>query len=321
MNKDIVGSMGDVSVGLLDYDNDKCDTDLKLPSPVREQYTPITSGEDVVSQLRSALNVALQVKNAEEESNIDPHLGANGCSDMTVTEMSEESRDSEHDKNPLNAPPSISVKCLCKSATFPVMDHNSYTSADIKGKAQAFGSESQENVSCLRTMSLPVLRKIIPAMKGSREKEGLPVRKLSVSWAPDVYDPLPSSVSHLPKKKNSQQYRNNKKHGKGKNKGKHSRGSNSNSSKKDNKKHHQEEPLMGRSFTVDPIEVADTEKKNFAMDPIPVEGSEKISSSNHKSAVELLDFDNDVDSPESNCGSSFLRKSRGTLHFPYAETT
>lgn len=37
-------------------------------------------------------------------------------------------------------------------------------------------------------------------MKGSREKQGSP-RKLTVSWAPDVYDPIPNSLSHSVKSK------------------------------------------------------------------------------------------------------------------------
>ncbi|KAL8193311.1 hypothetical protein R6Q57_026892 [Mikania cordata] len=47
-------------------------------------------------------------------------------------------------------------------------------------------------------VSLPSLSKPVSAMKGSREKRGaaLPV-KLTVKWAPDVYDPIPTSVSHV----------------------------------------------------------------------------------------------------------------------------
>ena len=41
--------------------------------------------------------------------------------------------------------------------------------------------------------------KLISAMKGSREKQGLPVEKLSVKWAPDVFDPPATSQSHTVK--------------------------------------------------------------------------------------------------------------------------
>nr|XP_043610091.1 uncharacterized protein LOC122581849 [Erigeron canadensis] len=38
----------------------------------------------------------------------------------------------------------------------------------------------------------------VSAMKGSREKRGAtPSQKLAVRWSPDVYDPVPTSVSHV----------------------------------------------------------------------------------------------------------------------------
>lgn len=45
---------------------------------------------------------------------------------------------------------------------------------------------------------------VIPAIKGSREKHGKSLEKLSVSWAEDVYDPPPSIVSHTRSKKQQQ---------------------------------------------------------------------------------------------------------------------
>nr|AFK42201.1 unknown [Lotus japonicus] len=39
-------------------------------------------------------------------------------------------------------------------------------------------------------------------MKGTREKEGGSQKKLTVKWAPDVYDPVPTLVSHTVKSKN-----------------------------------------------------------------------------------------------------------------------
>uniref|UniRef100_A0A1J3D3S9 Uncharacterized protein n=1 Tax=Noccaea caerulescens TaxID=107243 RepID=A0A1J3D3S9_NOCCA len=45
---------------------------------------------------------------------------------------------------------------------------------------------------------------IIPAIKGSREKHGKSLEKMSVSWAEDVYDPTPSIVSHTRSKKQQQ---------------------------------------------------------------------------------------------------------------------
>ncbi|KAH8506194.1 hypothetical protein H0E87_013135 [Populus deltoides] len=74
---------------------------------------------------------------------------------------------------------------------------------------------------------------LVSAMKGSREKQGGSPRKLTVSWAPDVYDPIPNSLSHSVKsskqKKSSRKDRDkdnnhNKKNGKKGQKGSSSKG-------------------------------------------------------------------------------------------------
>ncbi|GJS64941.1 hypothetical protein Tco_0679505 [Tanacetum coccineum] len=50
-------------------------------------------------------------------------------------------------------------------------------------------------ISCI--LSQPHLKPIF-SMKGSREKRGAaPAVKLTVKWAPYVYDPIPTSVSHV----------------------------------------------------------------------------------------------------------------------------
>ncbi|XP_056860672.1 uncharacterized protein LOC130509092 [Raphanus sativus] len=58
--------------------------------------------------------------------------------------------------------------------------------------------DKDENVT-----STPVV--LIPAIKGSREKHGLTLKKSNVSWADDVYDPPPSIASHTRNKKQQQQ--------------------------------------------------------------------------------------------------------------------
>jgi len=71
--------------------------------------------------------------------------------------------------------------------------------------------------------------KLVSAIKGRREKQGSLPRKLTVTWAPDVYDPIPTSVSHLPNPNKGQSHKSgNNKNGnnKQKNNGKSSRGSN-----------------------------------------------------------------------------------------------
>ncbi|XP_075509237.1 uncharacterized protein LOC142545761 [Primulina tabacum] len=73
------------------------------------------------------------------------------------------------------------------------------------------------NSSVKQSLSTPV--KLVSVMKGNREKQGIPTKKLSVTWAPDVYDPVPTSVSHFPSYNNQQFRGNGKGHGKNKQKG------------------------------------------------------------------------------------------------------
>ncbi|XP_075489941.1 uncharacterized protein LOC142528714 isoform X3 [Primulina tabacum] len=62
-------------------------------------------------------------------------------------------------------------------------------------------------VNYSQSILLPKSSKIVSAMKGSREKQGIETKKLFVTWAPDVYDPVPTAASRVPSNKN-QRYRN-----------------------------------------------------------------------------------------------------------------
>ncbi|MFS7990011.1 hypothetical protein Hanom_Chr11g01053781 [Helianthus anomalus] len=75
--------------------------------------------------------------------------------------------------------------------------------------------------SCSSSTSLPTTPKPVSAMKGSRAG---PPQKLTVKWAPEVYDPVPTSVSHaVTKNKPERQSKKNSK-SKHKNGSKSSRG-------------------------------------------------------------------------------------------------
>ncbi|KAK9689924.1 hypothetical protein RND81_09G091300 [Saponaria officinalis] len=175
-----------------------------------------------------------------------------------------------------------------KCATFPV-------SACSKGKEPE--SQLEDGEHCGPSVSVPTTQKLVSAMKGSREKEGIPRKKLSVSWAPDVYDPPPTSVSHYPKKKNYQQYsKSYKKHGKGKQKSKYVRGGGSGQKEK---KHHRKTTSGMSDRILDSYE--DTNRSHSS-----------------KSSLELLDFnDPGIGSPDTNCGSKFLGRTSGTMHCVY----
>ncbi|CAI9289650.1 unnamed protein product [Lactuca saligna] len=101
-----------------------------------------------------------------------------------------------------------------------------------------------QGVSSSNTPFPPKDLKPVSAMKGSREKRGVdPPKKLSVKWAPDVYDPVPSlpsdTVISRPRKQHG------KKKGTSSSESKSSRGS---KSKGKDKKHRKR---SGKSYDLD----------------------------------------------------------------------
>lgn len=220
----------------------------------------------------------------------------------------------EDAKRDINSKPHQSIsleKYLSKSTTFPSLSRNMSSSAvplvgKHKGEPQdekvdittgiSPQNENAESVnsSYPRSISLPTTLKLVSAMKGSREKHGVPPKKLSVKWAPDVYDPIPTAVSHVVSNKPQ---RHNKKNSKNKQKagGKNSRGSKS----KDKKQARKHGGSSSRGF------------KMMDYDENVVVFAESQSS--------VLDIN--VGSPDPHCGSSFLKKSVTSLHFSVAEAT
>ncbi|XP_042478367.1 uncharacterized protein LOC122059567 [Macadamia integrifolia] len=176
-------------------------------------------------------------------------------------------------------------KGLIKCATFPC------SKKDLSVNEKTEMSDSR--LACTRSLSLPTPLKLVSAMKGSREKQGAPERKLTVTWAPDVYDPPATSLSHTVKSHNHQRRRTNKKNGKHKHKGKSSRGSTS-------------EKKQSRT-----VANSDLRSKSMA-------GGNKLRFGGfNQSTVELVDF---VAGQESKCGSS-LWTSVAKVHVSVAEAT
>ncbi|CAI9273366.1 unnamed protein product [Lactuca saligna] len=113
---------------------------------------------------------------------------------INVTEFLNIQDDTNEDSNssPPHKPKDTTTQppenSLSRSATFPCPDSITLHDDKIKSLDQ----------SGFRSISLPTHLKAVSAMKGSREKHGVaPPVKLRVKWAPDVYDPIPTSVSHV----------------------------------------------------------------------------------------------------------------------------
>ncbi|GMI96493.1 hypothetical protein HRI_003318600 [Hibiscus trionum] len=207
--------------------------------------------------------------------------------DDTNTSSAEELLEQGHQSKP-------TLKYLAKSASFP-----SAVPAEDDEMATAlqrmFAEDSVPTYS--RSLSLPTPLKPVSALKGSREKQGLPPKKLTVKWAPDVYDPPPTSSLHtvrnkrqqkLKKKKNDKK-KNGKKGQKGNNAGRGSDGV------KDNK--HCRGCGSSDRYPKPPPEVHQDTLANCSGD---LDGLT-------------------VYSPDPYCGSSFLKNSPTKMHYSVAE--
>ncbi|PIN11202.1 hypothetical protein CDL12_16203 [Handroanthus impetiginosus] len=194
-------------------------------------------------------------------------------------------------------------KCVSCSALCDRKSSIDGLSSEEKGQENDITSEAYEENGCTKSVdqcysqfiSRPIPLQPVSAMKGSRKKLGIAPKKLSVTWAPDVYDPIPTSVSHVPSSKN-QGYRNyGKKYGKKKQKG---GGKSSRSNKGKDKK--QTRKNSGSTTKIKPLHDDD---------------SLEVGSCEHQ--VEINDFN--IVNPDPFCGSSFLKKSVTNLHFPVTE--
>ncbi|XP_021743022.1 uncharacterized protein LOC110709116 [Chenopodium quinoa] len=254
--------------------------DHEQSSTMKVQYACSGTTVDTLQKLGNAFHDNLLVNSENLDTGILPSDDNGSSSSSSLEDKDTGSGDFDSD---LEGSIATSCKCLHKCATFPVAV-----------KEEATLDYQSESKSCMRSLSLPTESKLVSALKGSREKIGGPPRKLSVSWAPDVYDPPPTSLSHYPKKKNQQQSKSSKKHGKGKQKSKSVRGGGS--ATKDKKHYHKS---GGRS---------DRCLDSFAE-------TDRVLSSNSYKSLDLLDFnEDDIGSPDSNCSSSFLGQAGGTMH-------
>ncbi|CAN6723836.1 unnamed protein product [Malus baccata var. baccata] len=190
----------------------------------------------------------------------------------------------------------VTRKCLNKCATFPiptgVLSPNASSIVKEEPEEVLCGDENHHHAhSC--SVSLPSPSKLLSALKGSRAKEGLSPGKLSVKWAPDVYDPPATSMSHTvtgKKQQKSKNKKNCKKDGK--------KGQKSSSSRGKDKKQYRKSGSSGRCYrSMDPRETLVDTNNGFG---------------------ELV-----VGSPDrhSYCGSSFLKNSLANMHYPVAEAS
>ncbi|KAF8402855.1 hypothetical protein HHK36_010946 [Tetracentron sinense] len=259
-----------------------------------------TLGDSSVAELGNALSEVLHIQDIQDlVSSYIPSLDEHGLRNQGKDKMCGKLK-THQDKSLI----ATSLKSLSKCATFPCPTNNYTASMDGKDEirgAAFYGQSSMESVNtacrpCTRSRSLPTPVKLVSAMKGGRENTGTSLKKLTVTWAPDVYDPPVTSVSHSVKSHNQQRLKNNKKNGKHKQKAKSSRGSST--YRKQHRKNVGSSDMRSRlAVTSDRLFVG-----GFS-----------------QSAVELVDFA--VTSQDSKCWSSFLRTSLPKVHISVAEAT
>ncbi|KAJ4827701.1 hypothetical protein Tsubulata_027561 [Turnera subulata] len=172
-----------------------------------------------------------------------------------------------------------------KSAAFssPRNVFSSVASSDEEAAASETG---------LQLLFPDVSEPLLSALKGSREKQGAEPKKLSVTWAPDVYDPIPNSLSHSvgTKQKKSRKDKD--------------RDNSNNNYKKNGKK--------GQKGNSSRASGGGKDKKQFR----GKHGGGR-SAKGYKT-MGADDDDIDVGSPDF-CGSSFLKASSSEFHYSLAE--
>ncbi|KAJ6799228.1 uncharacterized protein M6B38_208185 [Iris pallida] len=183
-----------------------------------------------------------------------------------------------------------------KSASFPSSRDTCSVPPIVSAQDK---SSTSETSAYARSVSLPASLKLVPAMKGGRAQSGTsPKVELHVKWAPEVYDPPCSIVSHTVNSHRQRPKSKKKDNRKSKNKGKPARGSGGGDRKNTNHKY------------VTKVQVpTDT--------GLDANGHEVLLNGYGK--PEILGYA--VGSQEAKCASSFLREVFPKLHLPVGEAS
>ncbi|KAK7245248.1 hypothetical protein RIF29_40084 [Crotalaria pallida] len=306
---------------------------MDLHSPVNAVY------DGSISNLEITCGESLHIEDALE-TETESAAKRNDISDVANENLYGDLKQQETNPN---------KKCLTKSATFPVPEKMlpSSSSSDEESAHQTFS----------RSASLPTPSNIISAMKGSREKHMGIQMKLTVKWAPDVYDPIPTLMSHTVKNKKQQKSkkkRNEKKNGKKGQKGNSSRGGNGKDKKQPRKPGGTSELCYKPPDTPDKVIEASTElnaldvciqdsycgtsflKKSVTgnssrggngkdkKQPRKPGGTSELCYKPPDTPDKVIEASTELNAldvciQDSYCGTSFLKKSVTELHYPVAE--
>ncbi|KAL2344974.1 hypothetical protein Fmac_006259 [Flemingia macrophylla] len=257
--------------------------------------TNVAHDDNFIINLGRAFSESLHIKDAEKFTHASEENDICNASEERLSEAVK-----KHETK-------VNMMCIRKSATFPISSSSSHEEADSSVTEALYEHSAQQ--TCSRSISLPVPLKLKSAMKGSREKHGGSQVKLNVKWAPDVYDPVPTLLSHTVRNKKQQKSKK-KKHDK-------KNGKKGNSSRGGSSKDKQFRKLGGTSTSLcyksmdscDKLIAASTELGVF---DVRNSCDKVISASTELDAL-------DVRSQDPYCGTSFLKKSVTEVHYSVAQ--
>lgn len=149
-------------------------------------------------------------------------------------------------------------------------------------------------LTCFTFKQTPM--KLVSALKGSRAKQGILPKKRSVTWAPNVYDPPPTSLLHMIRNKRQQKLKRN-----------------NNDKKRIGKK-----GLKGTESTRGNVggkgvkQIRRSSESSYGLFKELVVEERVVNTEN-----EIDNFN--VDKPDPYCGSGFLIQSSAGMHFSVGE--
>lgn len=239
---------------------------MDTPSPVNAVH------DNIISKLEGIFSESLHIQDAQksEHASEEHHIGNCDVGERNLRggfELQETKLD---------------INCLKKCPSFPYPDVL-LPSSSSEEENDTSPSKQSPKQSYSSSVSLSAPSKLVSAMKGSREKEGRSQMTLTVKWAPDVYDPIPTLSSHtvkIKKQPKSRSRKGEKKNGKKSQKVNYSKRGSSKDKQYLNRWLHSRGEMFEASTELDNLDVA-----------------------NH----------------DSHCGTSYLKTSVTKVHYPIGE--
>uniref|UniRef100_A0A7N0RHI7 Uncharacterized protein n=1 Tax=Kalanchoe fedtschenkoi TaxID=63787 RepID=A0A7N0RHI7_KALFE len=170
-------------------------------------------GSRVVDNLGKSVEKSLYIANSQVDDDSDEEATGNVFGNIRVDEFKSEGK-------------RMSKLVAFKSpGDLPPFDGSSDEENEELGfqpninHSLVFSESEDDGPTYVCDIYLPDPSTLVPALRGSREKQGSAPKERRVSWSPEVYDPIPKEVFYAVKSKQKKQPKSEKKTGKEKQKG------------------------------------------------------------------------------------------------------